>query len=250
MAKTYHSSNRWALAGLFKRISLGDDPKLLQDEASHLAQKVDSEDIAAAQQALVDEGYPRQLVQKISSAFVLMGLRKKKAGLTGSGFSDNHILQKIFAEHTLAKCYLSDLIQITEEIDHLDCLTDVCSEFRRLAQTVDFFYHFKRHIEREEDVIFPYLRKYGWAGLCKTDEDEHKKIVVCIDNLIALISSLGTIKSDDFNNYLQKLVKHFVPLVREHLTYEEELLWPIALVVVDDAAIWERIKAMADEFDY
>ena len=63
-------------------------------------------------------------------------------------------------------------------------------------------------------------------------------------------SIFGELPTDDFNNYLQKLVKHFVPLVREHLTYEEELLWPIALVVVDDAAIWERIKAMADEFDY
>ena len=64
MAKTYHSSNRWALTGLFKRINLGDDPKLLQDEACHLADKVNSDDIAAAQKALIDEGYPNQVVQK------------------------------------------------------------------------------------------------------------------------------------------------------------------------------------------
>ncbi|MHC4236865.1 MAG: hemerythrin domain-containing protein [Planctomycetota bacterium] len=250
MAKTYHSSNRWALTGLFKRINLGDDPKLLQNEACHLADKVNSDDIAAAQKALIDEGYPCQVVQKISSVFVLMGLYKERVDPKEATLPDNHILQKILAEHTLARCYLGDLIQITDQINCLDTLTDVSSEFRRLLRVIDHFYQFKRHIEREEDIVFPYLRKYGWKGLCKADEDEHKKIVTDIDNLVALAPSLNTIKLDNFNRYLQKIVKHFVPMLLGHLSYEEELLWPIALVVVDDANIWETIKALSDEFEY
>jgi len=250
MAKTYHTSNRWALTGLFKRINLGDDPKLLRNEASHLADKVNSDDIAAAQQALVDEGYSNQVVQKISSVFVLMGLHKEKTGSKEAKLPDSHILQKVWAEHALTRCYLADLAQITEEIDHLDSLTDVSSEFRRLLQAIDHFYRFKRHIEREEDIIFPYLRKHGWKGLCKADEDEHKKIVTYIDNLVVLASSLNTIEFDHFKDYLQEFVKYFVPLVREHLSYEEELLWPIALVVIDNAETWETIKAFCNEFEY
>ncbi len=250
MAKTYHSSNRWALTGLFKRINLGDDPKLLQNEASHLADKINSDDIAAAQQALIDEGLSSQVVQKISSVFVLMGLHKEKTGSKEAKLPDNHILQKILAEHTLARYYLADLAQITEEIDHLDSLTDVSSEFRRLVQAVDHFHRFKRHIEREEDIIFPYLRKHGWKGLCKADEDEHEKIVADIDSFVTLISSLNTIEFDHFKNYLQKFVKHFVPLLQGHLSYEEELLWPIALVVIDNAETWETIKAFCNEFEY
>lgn len=250
MAKTYHSSNRWALTGLLKRINLGDDPKLLQNEAFHLAEKVNSDDIAAAQQALIDEGYSSELVQKISAAFVLMGLHKETAGSTETPLPNNHILQKIFAEHTLTRCYLADLAHITEEIGHLDCLSDVSSEFRRLAHTIDYFYHFKRHIEREEDIIFPYLRKFGWNGLCKADEDEHKKISADIDNLVALVSSLDAIKFDTFNGYLQKITAHFIPMMQEHLSYEEDFLWPIALVVIDNAETWETIKALCNEFEY
>lgn len=250
MAKTYHSSNRWALTGLLKRINLGEDPKLLQNEACHLAEKVDSDDIAAAQQALIDEGYSSELVQKISAAFVLMGLHKENAGPTEDKLPDNHIVQKILAEHTLARCYLADLSQITAEIGHLGCLTDISSEFRRLVQAIDHFCRFKRHIEREEDIIFPYLRKYGWKGLCKADEDEHKKIIADINNLIALASSLSAIEFDNFNSYLQKIVKHFISVMQDHLSYEENLLWPIALVVVDDVKTWETIKALSDEFEY
>ena len=250
MAKTYHSSNRWALTGLLKRINLGDDPKLLQNEACHLAEKVDSNDIAAAQQALIDEGYSSELVQKISAAFILMGLHKEIAGSTETKLPNNHILQKILAEHGLTRCYLADLAHITEEIGHLDCLSDVSSEFRRLAHTIDYFYRFKRHIEREEDIIFPYLRKFGWKGLCRADEDEHKKILADIENLLALISSLDAIKFDTFNGYLQKIAAHFIPMMQEHLSYEEDFLWPIALVVLDDAETWETIKALSDEFEY
>ena len=250
MAKTYHSSNRWALTGLFKRITLGDDPKQLQSEASHLAEKVDSNDIAAAQQALIDEGYSSELVQKISAAFVLMGLRKESANSIEAKLPDNHILQKILTEHALSRCYLADLVQITEEINHLDSLSDVSSEFRRLAHTIDYFYRSKRHIEREEYIIFPYLKKFGWNGLCSADEDEHKKIIADIDNLVALISSLNAIKFESFNGYLQKTAAHFVSMMQEHLSYEEDILWPIALVVIDNAETWETIKALCNEFEY
>ena len=250
MAKTYHTSNRWALTGLLKRINLGDDPKLLQSEASHLAEKVDSDDIAAAQQALIDEGYSSELVQKISAVFVLMGLHKANANPTGAKLSDNHILQKILAEHDLARCYLADLANIAEEINQLDDLSDVSSEYRRLAQTADYFYRFKRHIEREEDIIFPYLRKFGWEGLCKADEDDHKKILADIENLCALVSSLDAIKFDTFNGYLRKIVQHFVSTLRDHLAYEEDFLWPTALIVIEDAEVWETIKALSDEFEY
>lgn len=250
MAKTYHSSNRWALTGLFKRINLGDDPKLLQNEASHLAQKVDSDDIAAAQQALIDEGYSSQLVEKISAAFVLMGFRKENADPTEVKLADNHILQKILTEHTLTRCYLADLAEITEEIDHLDGLSDVSSEFRRLAHTIDYFYRFKRHIEREEDIIFPYLKKFGWKGLCRADEEEHKKVLADINNLAVLVSSFRDFKFVDFNGYLQKIAGHFIRMMTEHMSYEEDLLWPIALVVIDNAETWETIKALSDDFEY
>jgi len=250
MAKTYHSSNRWALTGLFKRINLGDDPKRLRNEASHLAEKVDSDDIAAAQQALIDEGYPNQVVQKISAAFVLMGMREKHAPDTKTAIPDDHILRKMRAEHDLARYYLADLKQIAEEIDQLEDLRDVSSEFRRLAQIVEYFYGFNKHIEREEDIIIPYLNKYGWEGLSKTDMAEHKQIRTDINNLAALISSFNTIKFQSFNGYLQKIVQHLIPMLQDHITYEDDLLWPIALVIIDDEKVWDTIKALSDDLEY
>jgi DUF438 domain-containing protein len=250
MAKTYHTSNRWALTGLFKRINLGDDPKLLRNEACHLAQKVNSDDIAAAQQALVDEGYSSQLVQKISAAFMLMGLRKKNSPPAEPKLPANHILEKIFAEHALTRCYLEDLIQVSGQIETLDHLTDVSSQFRRLSQIVEYLIQAKKQIEREDDLIFPYLKKFGWKGLSHTAQDDHRIIKTEIDNLTILVTGFDTIGLEKFNSWLPLVVKRLCPFMLNHISYEQEILWPIALIVIDDVSVWETIKALSDDFEY
>ena len=250
MAKTYHSSNRWALAGLFKRINLGDDPKQLRNEASHLAEKVSPEDIAAAQQALIDEGYSCQLVQKISAAFMLMGLCKKKKASAESKLPENHILERIFAEHALDRCYLADLEQVSKQISALDHFTNVSSEFRRLAQIVEYFIEVKKQLDREDDLIFPYLTKLGWKGLSQSSRDEHDLIKAEIDNLINLVTGFNIIGHENFTAWLPLVSKRLCSLMLDHLSFEQEILWPIALVVIDDANAWETIKALSDEFGY
>ena len=250
MSKTYHSANRWALAGLFKRINLGEDPKQLCSEASHLVEKVDSDDIVAAQKTLIDEGYSEALVQKIAAAFILMGLPKKETASPKLKLADNHILQKMASEHSMCRCYLQDLKQISDEINQVDTISTVTSEFRRLTLIIDYFHQFIQHIEREEDIIYPCLRKFGWQGLSKTASDEHEKIRSDIDTLFALVSSFEMLKPNDFKVYLRKITNPFISAMQQHLSYEEELLWPISLVVIDDAQVWQAIKEICDEFEY
>ena len=76
MTNTNRNAKTWALAGLFKQINLEEYPELLSSEAGQLAKNIDPEDITGAEQILIDEGYPYQLVQKISETFVLIGMVK------------------------------------------------------------------------------------------------------------------------------------------------------------------------------
>jgi DUF438 domain-containing protein len=250
MAKTYHNSNQWALAGLFKRINLGDGLKQLRSEASHLAGKVNSKDIAAAQQILINEGHSPDIVEKISSAFILLGLRSKKLESAENNLSDNHILDRIFAEHAMIRCDVSDLLLVSKQIDRLDTLTDISSEFRQLSRIVQRLIESKRQIDREDDLIFPYLEKYGWQGLCRTARAEHHSIKKEIDNLTVLVTGFNTIGPKDFKAWLQMVVRRFCPLLLNHLRFEQEVLWPIALVLIDDPDMWKRIRTLANEFEY
>lgn len=250
MAKTHRNAKTWALAGLLKRINLGEDLKLLRKEAGQLAKNIEPNDITGAEQTLIDEGYPNRVVQQLSAAFVLIGFHKRRNNDSGSTLPDGHILRKIMAEHDLARCYLADLNSAAETIQGLNCFTDVSSEFRNLVHIVRQLSGMKEHIEREEYIIFPCLKKLGWMGLCQAAQDEHAKIRIDIDNLIALITSFNEIKLGDFKDWLDTIVKRLSPIMLELFSYEDDLLWPISLVVIDDVKDWESIKALCDEIGY
>jgi DUF438 domain-containing protein len=250
MANTHRNAKTWALAGLFKRINLGEDPKVLRNEASQLAKNIEPKDIAGAEQTLIDEGYSCRIVHQLSATFALMGLHKEKDDNSESKLPDNHILRKIIVEHDLIRCFLADLNNVSEDILGLSNLTDVSSEFYKLSHIIAHLSVMREHIEREEDIIFPYLRKYGWVGLCRTAQTEHAKIIIDIGNLISLITSFNKIRFEDFKAWLITIVQRLSPIMLEHLSYEDGLFWPIALVVIDDVNVWKSIKALCDEIGY
>ncbi|MHC4323535.1 MAG: DUF438 domain-containing protein [Planctomycetota bacterium] len=250
MANINRNAKTWALAGLFKRINLGEDLKQLRSEASQLAKNINPNDIAGAEQTLIDEGYPSRVVQQLSATFVLIGLHKKKKGNSANKLPDDHILRKVKAEHDLTRCYLADLNSIEETIRSLDGLTDVSSEFRNLSHVIWHLSAMKEHIEREEYIIFPYLTNSGWTGLCQTAQNEHTKIRADIDNLVELITSFNEIKFENFKTWLTTIVQRLSPIMLEHLSYEDDLLFPVSLVVIDNVKVWESMKALCDEIGY
>lgn len=249
MANISRSTKTWELASLLKRINQGDDPKLLRQKAFQLAKSVDPSDIVAAEQILIDEGCSSQVVQQLSATFILMGLHREDDNFR-SNLPDDHILRKIMVEHELARCFLADLNNVAEAIWHLNCLTDVSSEFRKLSHIILHLAVMKEHIDREENVIFPFLTKHGWLGLCRTAQTDHSKIRTDIDNLVELTTSINTVRLEDFKAWLIPIAKRLSATMREHFLYEDDLFYPISLVVIDDVNVWESIKELCDEIGY
>ena len=159
MGKTHESKNTQELARLFERISKGEDPKLLRKEATRLMSNVEPSDITLAEQNLIEHGYPAHLVQQLSAAFMLMGIIEEQGVNLKNKLEPNHILRLIIAEHDLLRCFISDLEDTSKAIHHSNRLTDTCSEFRKLCHIIEHLDAMEEHIEREEDVIFPYLKK-------------------------------------------------------------------------------------------
>ncbi|MFX0206904.1 MAG: DUF438 domain-containing protein [Candidatus Hodarchaeota archaeon] len=250
MANAYQNAKTWALAGLLKRINLGEDLKLLRNEAGQLAKSIDPSDIAGAEQTLINEGYSSRVVKQLSATFILMGLHKRRQNNLEDKLPDDHILLKMMAEHDLVRCYLADLNNAAETIRCLNYLTDVSSEFRNLCHIIKHLSIVTEHIDREEYIIFPFLMKLGWAGLCQTAQTEHAIIRINIDSLVELVTSFNKIRLEDFKSWFITIVQNLSSIMLEHLSYEDDLLWPVSLVVIVDAEDWKSMKALCDEIGY
>ena len=250
MANMYQDNKARTLARLLKRINQGDDPEVLRKEANRLLTNVDPSDIATAEQNLINDGYPAQMVQQLSATFMLMAILEQRCGDPKTSLPPNHILRKVMAEHELLRCFLADLNDAAETISHLDHLTDVSSEFRKLAHSVQHLYAMKEHIEREEDVIFPYMRKYGWISLCKAMQGDHINMNTEFDNLVGLILAFNKISLEEFKDELITTTVRISGIVTEHLGQEDNLLYPIALGMINNVKVWDEMKALCDEIGY
>jgi len=250
VANTYESKKAQALIGLLKRINQGEDLNSLCKEANLLVTNVDPKDIATARQNLIDEGYSAQLVQQLSATLMLMGIFEKQSVNPETLLPPNHILRLVMVEHDLIRCFLADLNDVVEAIQCTNQLSDVSSEFLKLAHIIEHLSAMKEHIDREEDVIFPYLRKHGWMNLCPAAQGEHLNIKTEIDNLVALIVSFNKVNLEEFKVRLITVTQRFLPTVLDHLFEEDNTLYPIVLGVIDDVKVWEKMKALCDQIGY
>lgn len=248
MANTAES--RKALSRLLRRINQGDDSNLLHEEAHQLLRNINPKDITAAEQNLIDDGYSVQVVQLLSATFMLMGIPQEHIANPRTWLPANHLLRVVMVEHDVIQCFLADLNDAVEAIECLHHLTDVSSEFRKLAHIIEHLTAMKKHIEREDDVIFPYLGKYGRISLCRAMEGDHINIRTEIDNLASLIVLFNEVKLEQFKAGLITATRRLRAIMQEHLSQEDEILYPIALRIINDAGVWEKMKALCDEIGY
>jgi hypothetical protein len=71
-----------------------------------------------------------------------------------------------------------------------------------------------------------------------------------IDNLASLLVLFSEVKFRQFRAGLVAATRRLGAIAQEHLSQEDEILFPIALGMVDDPRVWQRMKALSDELGY
>ncbi|MBE0536599.1 MAG: DUF438 domain-containing protein [Phycisphaerae bacterium] len=239
-----------ALSGLLRRINQGIDPKLLRKEANQMISRVTPGDIASAEKRLVKDGYSARLASQLAAAFVLMGVLEGQTLNIKNQLPANHVLRMVLAEHEILRCFLSDLQEVAEALSAAETINSTSSAFMKLSHIVEHLNAMEEHIEREEDVIFPYLQEHGWTSLCRAAHSDHSYIKVAIDDLTRIVACFQPSKTAEFRIRLNSITKYLCPTMAEHLFQEDNILFPIALEVIKDADVWKRIKDICDDIGY
>jgi DUF438 domain-containing protein len=250
MAKTPDKAKASLVAELLRRIERGDDMRVLVKDASRLAADISPAELAAAQRRLLDDGYTPAAVNQLATAFVLMRRYEQQVSAPKDRSQDGHILVKVIAEHGVFRCLAAELLEAAADLRALECISDTASEYRRLLHGIEHLHAMKEHFEREDDVILPYLRRRGWENLCVVAENDHAQLKSQIYNLTTLVTSFQAVSPAEFRAVLGPGVSRFCACLWEHLAFEDDLLWPLALVVIDNPAAWGTMKALAEEIGY
>ncbi len=250
MDNTCSDNTAVELTRLLRRINDGLSPQILRKEARKLISKVTSKDIARAEQNLINKGITAQVAGELSSIFVLLGILEQQGKSVKDQIPKNHILRRIFAEHELLRCFLVEFQELVETINKMPAMSNTSVEFMRLSHIVEHFNAMDEHIEREEDVIFPFLKKHGWESLYKSSHNDHVYIKIAINDLIRLIGGYKSRKLKDFKVRINSISKYLCSTLSEHMFQEDNILYPIALKVIDSDVLWEKIKEVCNDIGY
>ena len=238
------------LAGLLRRINEGKNPQSLRKEASRLIGCIHPKDITLAESELIKVGFTAQRVQQLSSAFILMGVLEGRKTDLYRQLPQGHVLKKVLAEHEMLRCFLSDLEDLVKTISKMDAMSETNSDFRRLAHVIEHLNAMEEHMDRESDVIFPFLKSAGWESLCRSVESDHVYLRIALKDLVKLIVNYRSVRFDVFKTQLSSLAKYIIPGLKEHLFHEDCVLYPLAVELVTDPKAWQRLKKVCDDIDY
>ncbi len=153
--------------------------------------------------------------------------------------SEDHPILKLVEEHE----------KIIETVDNLDYLAGILEERdldmeekETLEISVDNLGEKETHHEREEELIFPEIRKKDIGLSVKDLERDHKEITPKVERLIEL-------SKDPNNNKFEvlDLIYNLSFNIRRHVFQENVILYPAVLNAVEN---WDAISTESDKIGY
>ena len=238
------------LTGFLIELSEGKNRFGLRKQADRLIDSLSPLDFARAERNLMRSGIPLRRIQQLSTSFIMMGLAERESSDLRRRLPDYHILRKVMAEHEMIRCFLADLEEVAERIDHAEYLSPTSGELMQLSHIAEHLNSLEEHIGREDDVLFPALKERGWKSLFCRIESEHTYIQMAVDDLLKLIMVFEKMPFSNFKTKLMSTVRYLCPLLREHLFHEDRVLFPLAVSTMDDEKLWQRLRHICNEIGY
>jgi len=236
------------LTRFLKQLYRAQTPLKLSKAQRELISTLAPKDFAfAMQKLLVSELSCVELMQLYAGCAGI--LPDQVARLKGS-LPANHIVRTILCEHEMLLYFLADLEDVVRTIRPLAVLSNASSEFRRLTHIAAHLTVTDLHNEREDEIIFPELARHRCAALVVALRAEHSYICGAVKSLDDLIKTFGETDLVEFRKRLRRTAKCIVSAMRKHIFKEDHILYPIAVDMINDRRIWDRIKAVSDEIGY
>ncbi|MEK7503650.1 MAG: hemerythrin domain-containing protein [Patescibacteria group bacterium] len=149
-----------------------------------------------------------------------------------------HVVHTLIEEHKMILGFLDEL----EKTDSAD--------IKKLTKIAEHLIGAEPHHQREEKVLFPELEKRGVSGPTEVMRREHEELRPKKHKILELCQ---TVSKTDFNSFKSKLKENadfLVAMLREHIAKENDILYPMALEVIQEEAVWQNMKKACDKIGY
>lgn len=236
------------LTRILKRLNCGEEPFTVRRDERDFLCTVDALDLSIAEQQLLTDGVSSAELRDLCK--IHLQVMDSQADAIRHELSEDHVISILMREHETILCFLDDLELITEKILGLDSYHTVTTEFYKLGHIAEHLVSAELHYQREEDVLFPELERRDVYGPVTVMKEEHKLLRQRKKQLKELADNVAEMDFGEFKCRLKPIVEFIVPTLRDHIMKEDNILYPTAVSVIDDDAVWSRLRSECDRIGY
>jgi DUF438 domain-containing protein len=232
------------LKGVIRQLHEGKTVEEVKGEFSALLQDVGASEIAALEQALIDEGLPEMEVKRLCDVHVAV-FRESLEVQAKPDTIPGHPVYTFLAENGAAGRVLGAL---EESLGALKAAPDA-DRLRQARARLEELRKYDKHYLRKENILFPYLEQHNFTGPSSVMWAIHDDIRAGWKALDALLADGPGADSAAFGAQIGETFEPLATAIREMFYKEENILYPTALQKLNEAE-WIEIRTHEPEVGY
>lgn len=161
-----------------------------------------------------------------------------------------HLIHTLVSEHEKILAFLDELEKVNREIQNMESYKADREEFKKLQHIADHLVGAEPHHKREEEVLFPEMEERGVYGPPQMMRMEHDELRSRKRAIKDLAESVNTSDFSAFKKQLDTAARFVVLTLRDHVYKENNILYPMALEVIQEEEVWQKLKEECDRIGY
>jgi PAS domain S-box-containing protein len=235
------------LKDIISQLHAGIPPQELKERFKQVLEGVSSEEIARVEQELVEEGMPREELQRLCDLH--MAVFSDQLGKQELKVPAGHPLKILMEEHRIILQLLQKLSTASDVVGQACDLVYVGDDLTQMKKTVEELSDAEKHYLREENVLFPVLEKHGISEPPAIMWMEHDKIREKKKQIYAMVERYRAEDFQEFKKDLVENVRSLNSMVSDNVFKENTILYPAALKVIPENE-WDDMRKDFDEIGY
>ncbi len=226
-----------------RQIHAGKPYEEVKAAFAEMLREASAGEIAEIEQALIADGLPVNDIQYLCDVHVAM-FRESLDRQQPAEMTPGHPVYTFRAENELVTLQLNETRQLLQK-----SVIDAGEEnLAKLLAAINKLAEFEKHYLRKENLLFPYLEKYGFSGPSAVMWGIHDDIRKAWKAMIKTLQDQST-ASRSRTAETAKLFNPMENAMREMIYKEENILFPNALERLTEAD-WRSIHAQEADFGF
>jgi DUF438 domain-containing protein len=237
-----------ALKHMILQLHEGQAPETVRKHLARLMGQVPYGYVVEVEQELISEGLPAEEIQKLCDIHgaALKGIIDLDQAKTPP---PGHPVDTFIRENRALTAKIAELRDICKASESEPDDAPALESTLRLLEHVNALMDVDKHYARKENLLFPYLEKYGITGPPKVMWGKHDE---ARELLKTAVDSLQQTKDGDMGTLrevIKLVIEPAMAAIEEMIFKEEQILFPMCLDTLSDAE-WYDIYRQNPEIGY